>query len=227
MLIDLKKIKYYFLTMGNNDERKNHIVDLFKDYDITEVNPILNVPKTQSGSVGMGRMIELGLRNQDRTKAFQPFIILEDDVSFYREFPETLEIPDDSDLFYIGISKRGYKENYDCSTLIADDIKDDNTIVRIYNMLSCHGIMVCSALGASFYQRTMLESYYKNVIWDVRLAHMHNLYNVYALKKPLVYQDAKYRGEEEATKFELERYVGSKNQEFYKSDVSYAMYYKK
>ena len=158
MIINLKKIKYYFLTTGRDNERKNHIIDIFKEYDITEVNPMLDIPKLQSGSIGMGRMIDLGLRNQDRVKPFQPFIIMEDDVSFYKDFPETLEIPDDSDLFYIGISKCGSLDNKDKELIIAEDVKNNDNIVKIYNMLSCHCIMICSALGATFYQRCMPRS---------------------------------------------------------------------
>jgi len=181
MLVDLKKIKYYFLTTGKDEERKNHMLDIFKDYDITEVNPILNVGKNQSGSVGMGRMIELGLKNQDKSKVFQPFIIMEDDVSFYRDFPDTLEIPDDSDLFYVGISCGGSFGNVDKTLIIADDVNDNSNIVKIYNMLACHGIMICSPSGACFYQKAMMESYHTNIPWDLTLSHMHPFYNVYAL----------------------------------------------
>jgi hypothetical protein len=225
MIIDLKKIKYYFLTTGKDHERKNHIAEIFKDYDITEVNPILDIPILQSGSIGMGRMIDLGLRNQDRTKVFQPFIIMEDDVSFYRDFPKTLEIPADSDLFYIGISKCGSFENKDKKIIIAEDVKDNSNIVKIYNMLSCHGIIICSALGATIYQRSMMEGFIKNTYWDLPLSHIHPYYNVYALKKPLLYQDHKYRGCEEPTNFELQTYVTPENKEFYKNDLLYGMCY--
>ena len=225
MLIDLKKTKYYFLTTGKDDERKNHMVDIFKDYDITEVIPILDIPRLQSGSIGMGRMIDLGLRNQDRTKPFQPFVILEDDVSFYRDFPENLEIPDDSDIFYIGISKCGSFGNRDKKLIIADDVNND--VVKLYNMLSAHGIIICSALGATVYQRCMMEGFIKNTYWDLPLSNIHPYYNVYALKQPLVYQDYKYRGCEEPTKFELQDYISSKNKEFYKNDLLYGMCYMK
>ena len=48
-----------------------------------------------------------------------------------------------------------------------------------------------------------MEGYYKDVVWDVFIACIQPYYNVYALKTPLVYQDAKYRGEEIRTKFSI------------------------
>lgn len=52
MKLDLKKIKYYFLTC-NNPERKNHIINEFKEYDthIYENKPINN--KYKSGPIGI------------------------------------------------------------------------------------------------------------------------------------------------------------------------------
>ena len=135
--------------------RKNHILDIFKEIDITEVNPLLGLTRCQSGSIGTGRMIDIGLRRQERNKPFQPFVVLEDDVSFYRDFPENFELPDDADLFYIGISKYGAFNYSDKLIIMAEDIDKDT--VRIYNMLSSHAIIICSPLGASIYQRSILS----------------------------------------------------------------------
>jgi hypothetical protein len=200
MIINLKKIKYYFLTTGKNDKRKKHILDTFRDYDITEVNPVLGISKFQSGSIGMSRMIDIGLRQ----KPFKPFVIIEDDVSFYRKIPETITIPEDADLLYIGISMCGGFNNTDQKKIFAEDVNDD--LVRIYNMLSCHGIIICSPSGAVAFQRCMVEAYFKNMYWDLPVSHIQPYYNVYALKKPLLYQDKEYNGCENVTKFELKEY---------------------
>ena len=42
MILDLKTIKYYYLTTGENNKRKSHIQNIYKDLDITEVNPVQN-----------------------------------------------------------------------------------------------------------------------------------------------------------------------------------------
>jgi hypothetical protein len=201
MKIYLKNISHYFLTVDTNGKRKYHMFDEFKDYDLTEVNPILNIGRNKSGATGFSKIIDLALRKQDRSKLFQPFVIYEDDCSKYREFPEYIEIPDDADFCYIGLSL-GAMDNishngYLCYTHINSDI------IRVYNMLAMHGTIICSPSGALAIQKAMLEGYFKDVIWDIFTAQIQPYYNVYALKIPLVYQDSKYGGVELSTRFSI------------------------
>ena len=202
MKIFLKNIKHYFLTVDTNSVRKKHMMEQFKDYDITEINPILGIGKQKSGATGFSKMIDLGLRNQDRKKPFQPFITYEDDCSKYREYPEYIEVPDDADICYIGLSRCSMNETSWHNQLYYKNINND--IVRIYNMLSLHGIIICSASGALAIQKCMLEGYYKNIIWDIYTAQIQYYYNVYALKQPLVFQDRAYGGAEDETKISIE-----------------------
>ena len=198
MLIDLEKTKYYFLTC-NNENRKKHMIEEFKKYDLTEVNPVIDC-KNKSGAVGFSRILDLACSNQERDKPFQPFVILEDDVKKYREFPKTIEIPNDTDILYIGLSLFGMNNTSFCENVCYKNINED--IIQVYNMLSLHGIIICSARGVLAIQKCMLEGYFKNIIWDIFTAQIQPFYNVYALKMPLVYQYAKIGGIELATKIE-------------------------
>jgi len=201
MKIFLKDIKHYFLTVDTNGIRKHHMMEEFKEYNLTEVNPILNISRNKSGATGFSKILDIGLRNQNRTLPFQPFVMYEDDSSKYREFPEYIEVPDDTDLLYIGLSKGSMNDTNDQVGCYYKHINND--IIRIYNMLAMHGIIVCSASGALAIQKSLLEDYYKNMPWDISLAYIQFYYNVYALKDPLVYQDGKYGGCEGSTKFSI------------------------
>ena len=215
MKISLSGINYYFLTTGLDLERKNHMVTEFQNFNITEVNPFMinnGISKNQSVATGFLKIIEYGLSDQRSNTPFQPFGILEDDVSIYRKFPELMEIPDDTDLLYIGISESGYGEElkfcrhcdmyHEKEDLYVTKINDD--IYKIYNMLSFHGVVVCSVMGANMITRCMMESYYKDVVCDVFLSKCMSLYNVYALNEPLVYQDERYNGQQKPTKMVIE-----------------------
>ena len=57
MLINLDTIKYYFLTC-NNEKRKQHILKEFKEYDITEVNPVID-SINKSGATGFSKILDL------------------------------------------------------------------------------------------------------------------------------------------------------------------------
>lgn len=77
----------------------------------------MNIEKYRSGSTGFSKILYLACQNQDKNKPFQSFIILEDiilediiiedDAKKHREFPENLNIPDDCDILYIGLSNWG------------------------------------------------------------------------------------------------------------------------
>ena len=199
--VALKKIPYYCLTVGNK-ERVNHITSGFQGFDLRFVNPPLlqndDITKAKSGTSGFCKIIDVGLRNQDKFKSFQPFVIMEDDVSQYRPFPETLKIPRDADLVYLGISI--------CS------IHDDNVyferttipgIHKVFGMYSMHMILVCSSTGANLITRTNIEDGLNDTNWDMLLADVHPFYNIYALSVPLAYQDESVGGQEGATKWDF------------------------
>lgn len=207
MLIDLKKTKYYYLTTRTNEKRVKHIEDILKKYDLTQVNPIMgeNFGKQRSGCSGTARMIDLGLRNQNKNEPFQPFILLEDDVSLSETMPNNIEIPDDADIIYIGVSCGGLGKNARYTKgdpLYAIDYNEK--YIRVYNMLSTHAIMICSAAGANIYAQCMLEGYYNPTGWDNFLARIQSYYKVYALKNPLFYQDAEYGGYEYSTNIKFD-----------------------
>ena len=206
----LYRIPYYYLTTGRNKERINHMAHAFPDINITEIRPILTndkISKWQSGASGFCKMIDEGLRNQDSYKPFQPFVVMEDDASKYREFPKIIHIPKDCDLLYIGVSIFGMPATDSTgNTPSAMPLylkKKSEGVFRIHNMLGMHGIMVCSAAGANLITRCMVDSYYKDKVWDINMAQTQRLYNVYALDEPLVYQNAKVGGHESGTKTTL------------------------
>ena len=169
MKIDLHNIYYYFLTC-NNKIRKDHITNEFKNFKLVEVNPIMNIGKIKSGATGFSRILDQACVHQDKNKPFQPFAIFEDDVKKFDEFPLEIEIPNDTDILYIGLSICGMNKSMWCTTVCSRSINDN--IIRVYNMLAFHGIIVCSIRGLLTLQKCMFESYFKNIIWDIYTAQI-------------------------------------------------------
>jgi len=176
------------------------MLEEFGSYNITEVNPGVGCGKNKSIASGFSRMLDIGTKNQDIHKPFQPFILLEDDATKYREFPESLEIPDDADILFIGLSICGMQKDTHCNKVCYKTINDD--IIKISNMLSGHGIVICSIKGLLACQKCNDEAFFTDKIWDIFFAQIQPYYNVYALRKPLVYQSLEYGGCEHATKIE-------------------------
>ena len=200
-MVNLHTTKFYFLTY-NNPKRRAHLLKEFKDYDTVEVHPLPHRSKFRSGVTGFLRMLDHGARLQDPAKPFQPFIMLEDDAKKYRPFPENIEIPKDTDILYIGISTygriRGNTINHGvCYTPI------NTEVARVYNMLSGHGLLICSSAGLLAVQKCLLEDFSRNRNYDICLAEVQPYYRVYALMRPLVYQYGMIGGTEGATKIEM------------------------
>ena len=209
MIISLNNIDIYYLTILENVTRKKHMKEEFKDYSLKEVNPVsyTNIngnftnacKKLKSGITGFLRIIDQAC--QEMKNDFRPFMILEDDVKKMRVFPSIIEIPNNSDICYIGLSTWGMTnnkihgiENSVCYTNINENV------IRVYNMLSTHGFIVTSLRGLLTLQKCLLEDYNLNRGWDMCLAQSQPFINAYALKNPLVYQYKDIGGQEKPTK---------------------------
>ena len=207
MKVNLKDAKYYFLTC-NNEIRRTHMLNEFKENDITHVNPVsitTGISKMQSGSTGFSKMIDIATANQDRRMRFQPFMLMEDDVKKYREFPEEIEIPDDTDLLYTGLSTWAMTdaEAGSLGTVCCSEVNEFPDLVRVKNMLALHGVIVCSVMGLLTFQKCLFEDFYRDRGWDMTIAQVQPYINAYAMRIPLVYQYQSIGGQEVATKFEI------------------------
>ena len=189
---------YYFLTY-NNETRQKHIMNEFQNFKLVKVKGGDNGGKYISGATGFSRILDLACITQEKDAPFEPFAIFEDDVKKNREFPSTIEIPDDADILYMGSSVWGMTFGYR-SHLFSVCFKNVNKdIIRVYNMLSLHGIIICSMRGLLAMQKCILEDLFKNRGYDISIAQMQPHINAYALKNPLVYQYGKIGGQEKST----------------------------
>lgn len=199
--LEIKKMNCYILSIGN-EIKETHIQDDFKGLNITFIKPVLKIHKRQSGATGFMRIIEMATK-ENQTNNFKPFIILEDDVSKMGEMPEYIEVPNNIDLLYIGVSKAGMAKDTHCYQVYTSAVNGFSHLLRVYNMCSTHGIIVCSILGCLLIQKCVTEDYFNKRGWDISLTQSQPYYNVYALKEPLVYQDKLYGGQEDNTKIFL------------------------
>jgi hypothetical protein len=206
--LHLENMKYYFLNY-NNEARKHHMEHEFEKFHLQRIYPVSptdEITKYRSGATGFMRMLTCGIRDQDTKKCFQPFCIMEDDVKEYREFPKFIDIPTDTDLLYIGLSKCGLNPKTflgEPKKIYCNVVSNFPNLIRPYNMLALHGLIICSMTGLLTLQKCIMEDYFLNRDWDISIALTQPYLNVYALRKPLVYQCAELNGQEIWTKFEM------------------------
>ena len=149
-------------------------------------------------------MLDSAVKAQKSDK-FTPFVLFEDDIKKFRDIPDKIEIPDDADLLYVGLSRWGMTdEPFGVQGAICfTNVDDFPQLIKVKNMLSTHGFIVCSIRGLLTLQKCLFEDYYKNRGYDMVLAYIQPYINAYALRNPLVYQYYPIGGQEIATKIKI------------------------
>lgn len=205
MKITLSDIPIYCLTCEEDNEKSKKRNHMENQISPEFVMPIIGIQKNKSGASGFFRMIERGLKAQVRGEPFKPFLMVEDDVQFVMSSNQLeVELPDDADVLYVGLSNCSMNSYMFHYANYYETVEGFPEVVRIQHMLSSHGILVCSALGASALQRTMLEVYFTDKPWDIPMAYIQAYYRVYALRRPWVYQALEYGGNEACTRITFE-----------------------
>jgi GR25 family glycosyltransferase involved in LPS biosynthesis len=121
-----------------------------------------------------------------------PFILVEDDIEI-THFDHILEVPDNIDALYLGVSKMGAIENAHKELLIVDKVEENENLYRIYNMLSAHAIVY---FNMDYVEKVIKEiekclNYLIPV--DIAMANKMIEGNVYALDRPMFIQKNKFR----------------------------------
>lgn len=216
MQINLLETDFYYINLEEDKERNDSLVNkltslgLSKDR-IFRIDAIKAEGIPQDGVFRGCFLSQLKALKEARAKD-RPFVILEDDV-VVNQFEKSLEIPDDSQCVYLGISSWGFTPASDSNLARLNSLITDNTnlnVARIFNMLSSHSIMYIDMdyvdllisrleknsrgniiessvekIGMRYFGGTMLPC-------DVIMADQQYNNKVYALRDPIFYQDGKH-----------------------------------
>lgn len=207
--INIKNLKYYCLTITDNVNRHQHINNTFKDFNFNFVytkKHDKNISKFQSGAIGISKIFDIAINNFKSKNIFEPFIIIEDDVSITNYFKDYIDIPSNTDLLYLGISNWGFIDKplgikgYIYASSVENDISQNNSnsntnVIKIKNMLSTHAILINSFSGLLMYQKAMIDALINNRHYDIPQSLLQPFYNIYALTKPFFYQDISMGGQ--------------------------------
>ena len=121
-----------------------------------------------------------------------PFIIFEDDCVAKKFLPE-IEVPDDADAVYLGISSWGRLNAHSGPYVLYEQVNKD--LLRIYNMLSAHAVLYLSPLYTelckkiAYHAGFVIEDYQ-----DIGFAEIQKWFNVYAFNEPMFFQTSQYYG---------------------------------
>jgi hypothetical protein len=210
MFLDIKNIKIYLISPAENKYRQR-LLTVFErliDYGFKNVIFFKSIPginNTASLTNTVKSIFTEELKNDT------PFIILEDDSAFLHKY-ESIEIPDNLDMLYLGVSLWSYPYPVDTLTLSCRPnivqnstatIKSfDSNLTEVNGMTGAHAILYSSREFMRIFINKIdtISKVIPDLPHDLLFSALHNSFNVYALKNPMFYQDASLGGQEAVTK---------------------------
>ena len=193
MKIDFTKIKtlwYGGIKKGRREKLENNLLKL--NIKSTHIEPFISNDPYSGVRIGCAKSHLKAL--EEAVKYEEPVLILEDDVNSTEWYSQAIEIPDDTDAFYVGTCLNGIHPNWELTNIDGGccgyplPLERHDKYYRIHGMLTTHAILYCS----NSYKQYCIDLIKKNENGrhiDVLFASNMFRHKIYASKKPLFFQD--------------------------------------
>ena len=185
--IDLRDIPVIYMNLEQHTEKDANMRKILFKCGFKTILRIEGVPRPDKPIAGCSAAHHKTLMEID-----PPFIIFEDDCEIKNFRPE-IEIPDDADAVYLGISSWGRMNGHSGPYVQYTQVKDD--LYRVHNMLGGHAILYLTEDYIKMCQRvTYHAGYVIEDYQDIGFAEIQRWFNVYAFDDPFFYQTSGYHG---------------------------------
>jgi GR25 family glycosyltransferase involved in LPS biosynthesis len=204
MIINILEIPVFYINLKKErikDRQTRETLNGLGFKDIRRFDAILGKDKTQGCAMSHQAILkEIDIDG--------PFIVFEDDIDVNDSFNPIIDVPEDADAVYLGLSMFALNGITTEEDLIADRVND--SVYRIYNMLAAHSILYIKKDYYKFISKAidaMLNAEPLSQLKSCRnqdnaRAETMKYFNIYALNHPLFYQGGKHRV---ATRFDLDK----------------------
>jgi len=185
MKLDLKKIPAVYMNLEKHVEKNNNMFNMLTEMGFVNICRVEGVLDLENSVAGCSKAHHKAL-SQFKT----PFILFEDDcVLAYDDYNLKIEIPDNADAVYLGVSDWGRMNGHNGFYNQYDYVENQDNLLRIYNMLGGHAVLYLSESYREMCVRVTHHSGYviKNY-QDVGFAEIQKWFNVYCFNRPIFYQ---------------------------------------
>ena len=193
-MISLKNSKNILINLDDATERLKRTTNLLSSQGISFTR--FSGVKHPVGVIGCG------LSHYHLLGIFHaPVVILEDDIEITEDFNTELDIPDETDAVYLGVSNHGYVRGDNIGrkgVVLASQYNEDYK--RVYNMCATHAILYVSDKYTKAVRASIKSSLETGLEFDLGLASIHKDYTILTPNEPFFYQ----REQEEFTNFSLQ-----------------------
>lgn len=193
MKINIPSLPAFYINMEDAYERKANFISWSKGLGFKNVKRIDGV-YDNAYYIGLSKAFVSALGAGIEAKE-ESFTVFEDDAFPTNHYIDEIEVPDDADAIYLGVSPWGFRSDQDpkggaaFKGSVFKEVDGFSGIFKIYSTLSCHAILYVNKK----YAKAALESYKKSIdlghYGDVQIYFdgLFDKYNVYAVG-PLFYQ---------------------------------------
>jgi GR25 family glycosyltransferase involved in LPS biosynthesis len=198
MQINLLDVPVFYINLNKDKGKRTQIEEALTSAGFTNVK---RFPGAEIETSKLGCATSHNSILKKISKINGPVLVLEDDVALSHSFNPIIDVPDNADAVYLGISKFGLYNGTGHHLISAE--QHDMEFYRIYNMLSAHAILYLNKDYSRFLIKTtdFMMSIKDNQ--DKSRAMTMKFFNVYALNDPFFFQQG-YN--EKHTKFIISRY---------------------
>jgi hypothetical protein len=193
MKINLKNINTFYISLDEQSDRRDALLDNLKSVGIEHPIRMPGI-RNEKYYIGLAQAYRNALLNASSIGS--PFLLLEDDARTTEVFEHEIEIPDDADAIYLGISNWGVPEGPKprghalLGGVELMSVQGYDNLFKIKNALTTHAIVhitdrYVQAAMASLLRASEVELEYL----DVQFYNdgLFEDYNVYVIG-PMFYQ---------------------------------------
>lgn len=189
MQIDIKDLNVFYINMNKHVDRNKDMIQLGKELDLKNYHRIVGVDMNGHPMAGCAKS-HYNILSEDSNK---PIVILEDDCVISRK-ETVINVPDDTDAIYIGLSSWGYLDSISkANNFNYTKHPDFRNVYKIDGMLATHAIMYVSKRYKDMATLVAKWSADNDRHIDQGFALIQKYFNVYALKDPIFYQHSNTR----------------------------------
>ena len=181
MKFKLTDIPVVYINLDEHTERRDSIQSSLEDLGFKNSIRVSGF-KDPVGKRGCAYSHALALEEID-----PPFILLEDDC-LPLNFIDEIEVPNESDAVYLGISSWGRMNSHSGPCVQWESVEGNSDLVRIYNMLSAHAILYINPDYVDLCKRISYNGYLISDHHDIGFAEVQRYYDIFAFDSPMFYQ---------------------------------------
>ncbi len=185
MKIDLREIKTSYINLNRHEDRNSLMIKLKEDFGFVSYGRSEGIDKPNDPLSGCAAS-HYNILSKSKGKT----IILEDDCVINNNNP-IVEVPDDTDALYLGLSEWGFKrDNSKPNNYIFSQHPNMPHLYKIDSMLATHAVLYLNNDFLKVCTQIAKYSMDNSVHIDQGFSRIQKYYNVYALANPIFYQSS-------------------------------------